>query len=1768
MHRNLWFHWIMLVVLLLTLTPVQAAALPPDSVIPPTDVKTVGVRLSKATTTTEAVSPVWAADYGDFTWLELPVSQLPLPQTGDESYQVVELTLGIHNFRFDPLRGEPALAAQWRAEANAEPGLYLVQFRGPITDAWLQDLRAAGLTPLQYYPQNAYLVWGKPRALETVAHASHVRWSGMFQPAYKINPALTALVEKMEGAGMIENVALTLYDDNALKTTLRSLETLGGEYIQHFAAQPDGKFQTVILKLPAARLAEAAGLPTVWAIDYASSRPGLDDEISNQVSVGNHSSGVPFTGYQAWLTSKGVNGSGVIFADVDTGMDTNNSATAHQDIRGRIAAFVDYTSGTIAADTDGHGTHTAGIIAGNGALGVTDPNGFLYGLGMAPQAQLVVQNALVGPSWPPTGGWQVLSRDSVLNDAVGSSNSWYTGASGAQGYSAAARTHDFMVRDANFDTDAVAEPLIMVFSAGNSGPGDYSVTEPKEAKNLIVVGASENYRPDNPLGSGCGASNDIEQVVGFSSRGPALDGRLLPNVVAPGSDIASLRSYTGNYSGCGAVVSGQSDYVFMSGTSMACPQVSGGAALIVQWWRALMGGADPSPAMVKALLINGATPMNSSAVPNNNQGWGRMDLDNVIDTGTPSRYYDQETLFSAVGEIWEETFSVADPSKPVKVSLVWSDAPGAIGANPALVNNLDLAVSVEGSVYRGNVFSGGWSTTGGASDSLNNIENVYLPAGTTGIVRVTVNVANLVGDGAPYNGDDTDQDFALVVSNVAPPVGLGWLSGTVYDDNTLGPVANARIQATGVIPSHTGAASSAADGGYQISLITDTYTLVASAYGYLPAAINSVVVISGETTTQAIALAPAPEFALHGAVTDTNTDWPLYARIEIVPEGHPAQTLWTDPWTGSYTFTLPGYFSYTLNVETWDGLPGYLPQSRDLYLSADATMDFALAVDAARCNAPGYAMPNGLIEGFEEATFPPTGWVAYDVDGDPAGIQWTSSTVRVHNGAASARHYYDSGAPSEDGWLRLPQVTPDANSALRFWENVNYTDWYEKHSLWVCTTACDTPPTSYTEVVEYDNPIEDAWIERTTDLSAYAGQAVYLAFRYEGENADDWFIDDVSISGECNAPSGGLLAGDVYDTNTGEEVTGAVVHNQDGYTTATQATPEDAQIGEGFYILYSPDGSKTFTATAQRYTNAVVDGIAIAAGAAAQQDFSMDAGFPQVTPDALHANVDSGASTTRQIVVSNASATTPFNFELREQDAGEVLVVQRDDAAADAMQAALNALDYAFTGVTPAQFQALTAPELLAYDAVFYAGALEGGLSTGAEHTLMIAYLDQGGKLYISDNDLGYAHRASDLTTFYQTYLQSTYSQDNYGDGAITGLDFMAGLNPDTSADPYPDGFTVGSEGVEIFNAPSSAAAGVAVERGGYQAVYTAFDFHNIASADDEGELIYRVLSFFGLMEVPWLSTTPVTGVTPSDGQVTITVSFEAAAVGSAGDYYAALRLINDSPYGVRIIPVTMTVNTANAYISTGSGNWSDLDSWSGNPVTLPTMADAVIIAAGTEITVDAAASPAAECRTLTVEAGARLNVAATLAVSETVTNQGQLHQEATVDGGGAVDFLMLDDGMGNIKFHGVTLDAAGVNLGATGVDIYGQAIQGTGNLSQTVETWFEIAPENPVTAPTVVPVTFWYAGSALNGNVPATASAYHYAGGGVWETLTTSARGSAGAWEWITAEATGFSPFVIKSPAAPTATTLHSLRSNAGFYGVSILGLIFAIALILRKRA
>ena len=362
------------------------------------------------------------------------------------------------------------------------------------------------------------------------------------------------------------------------------------------------------------------------------------------------------------------------------------------------------------------------------------------------------------------------------------------------------------MRDAQPDTacvlpDCVSTPgnqdYVIVFSAGNSGPALNTVHAPGLAKNVITVGAAENVSPfGGSDGSGVSdnGANNANDIISFSSRGPTADGRKKPDIMAPGThtsggvaqaSIASpAGSGTGTQLGCftGVGVSGgpggsnfwplaQQYWTASSGTSHSGPAVAGVAALIRQHFINL-ALPPASAAMTKALMMNSARYMTgvgaNDTLPSNSQGMGEVSLNNYFDVFTTAHTLQDQlpnNLFTASGQARVISGTVADNTKALRVTLAWTDAAGPTTGN-AFVNNLDLEVTAGGNTYKGNVFTGAFSTPAGAADTRNNTENIFIPAGVTGPVVVRVKATNIAGDGVPNNATPLDQDYALVIYNV------------------------------------------------------------------------------------------------------------------------------------------------------------------------------------------------------------------------------------------------------------------------------------------------------------------------------------------------------------------------------------------------------------------------------------------------------------------------------------------------------------------------------------------------------------------------------------------------------------------------------------------------------------------------------------------------------------------------------------------------------------------------------------------------------------------------------------------------------------------------------------------------------------------------------------------------------------------------------------------------------------------------------------------
>ena len=699
-----------------------------------------------------------AIDYGSFQWLAnddrvaRTLRQAGIKVTTIDNPFVLELG----GQRFDPLDSPAstnhpsATVADWR----------LVQFRGPIKPAWLSRLRDSGIIPVQYIHPFTYVVWSDGGGLDRAMAHDEVRWTGEFQPAYRVQPGQRNL-------GPARRPTMALFGRHGNPAALAAAVSSLGVTIQS-STQLDTHFDVVQLDAPGNRYLDLASLPGVFAVQDVPPETGPRGEMSNQSIVGNYGPAPTFTivpGYQSWLDTLGQDGAGVVVAVVDGGI-----RTSHLDLASRMVPCVASGASPTSCTTgnDSHGTHVAGAIAGTGTSGIL-LNGFLRGLGVAPGANIVQQRYSSflggGPGSMIADGMLKIYKESGLSGAILTNNSW--GPTGSpQGYDIPTQQVDMVTRDSNPDLPG-NQQVLNVWSIMN-GNGDSSgacapssLGSPDEAKNLFAVGSTSMQN-----GSGV-QSSGIFNVSGNSAHGNACDGRRVPNIVAPGCSTDSTSS--GN----------DTSFNFLCGTSMASPVVSGASAIFVEKYRDDHAGATPSPAMIKAALTVAAKDLEGfrdaenrvmGHRPDRFQGYGRLDLDDAVHSDEVVFMLDQTELLDATGEVWSRTVTAADPARPVRIMLAWTDAKGhgLGGITPAWVNDLDLAVDTAGESYAGNaVGTDGWSVTGGSADPRNNMEAIYLRPDQFGAsMEIKVLAANLGADAInPWTPGAPAQDFALVCRN-------------------------------------------------------------------------------------------------------------------------------------------------------------------------------------------------------------------------------------------------------------------------------------------------------------------------------------------------------------------------------------------------------------------------------------------------------------------------------------------------------------------------------------------------------------------------------------------------------------------------------------------------------------------------------------------------------------------------------------------------------------------------------------------------------------------------------------------------------------------------------------------------------------------------------------------------------------------------------------------------------------------------------------------
>lgn len=595
--------------------------------------------------------------------------------------------------------------------------LYLAQPETNFTPEEQEAIKELGLSFYGHVPPNAYILEGTEEQIDRLKELFSFVYLGEFLPEYK---TVCELDNGIFGAASAENpryVLVAVTRDEFLQTVKDVLDEEGVEY----RVISETICPALTAHLTGSQIARLAKMGEVAAIESY-----VDPVAMNDMSRSSHCCNVDE------LTMRGYNGSSQTVCLHDSGLDNGDTANIHPDFKNkRVSGKVtsgasrERGSSTDWYDNSGHGTHVAGSMCGTGAAS----DGQFKG--MAPGASIYVLAA-------GADAGLYTGSDSELEDTYNQgcrvmNNSWGSASNGS--YSSTARSFDTLIWN--------HKDYTVCFAAGNDNnklnlPTECKLTPGACAKNVIAVGASENYRPL--------FSDDTEPYDGlhqgmafFSSRGPCSDGRIKPDIVAPGTGINSCsasREHTSVRS---------EYYAYLGGTSMACPMASGCAAVIRDYLVKKRGVSSASASLVKAIMFCGARTLYPgqyprfeevpSTRPNSVEGHGHINLKESLEP-TDGELRFKEYSLSATGQVITN-FLEKPENTDLSVALVWSDYPGTTSAARALVNNLDLIL----------IDPNGTKHT--LNDSVNNAEVLRLGNSPAGRYTVIIKGTNIMSGPQP-----------------------------------------------------------------------------------------------------------------------------------------------------------------------------------------------------------------------------------------------------------------------------------------------------------------------------------------------------------------------------------------------------------------------------------------------------------------------------------------------------------------------------------------------------------------------------------------------------------------------------------------------------------------------------------------------------------------------------------------------------------------------------------------------------------------------------------------------------------------------------------------------------------------------------------------------------------------------------------------------------------------------------------------------------------
>jgi len=573
--------------------------------------------------------------------------------------------------------------------------IYVLILDRPMNPRMQKQLESLGVSLLDYLPKHSYTVRlpeVEPASLASVAGVVRVI---DYRDEWKLQPGIVAKLgthqqqsrRELDEMGLL-GLVVSLHPGEDLESAITAIRNTGASVER---VETVGTHDELSVVTPPAGLDRLATIPAVLFVEDApditlrnnTTRWIIQTNITNQTPVYDN----------------GIHGEGQVIGVLDGRVDQGHCSFP----AGKITAY------NSSNGSDTHGTHVAGTAAGNNGVN-NDTRGIAY------EANLVTNTV---PSFTEAGITQRL----ILHHGQGGrihTNSW--GNDGTTAYDSLARGFDVFLRN--------NEDSFVCLAVTNGSV----LRNPENAKNLLAVGASQ----DTP-----GEENHCTAGIG-----PTSDGRRKPEVYTPGCSTQSSQAGTA----CGTTG--------LTGTSMACPAVAGATALIRQYYvdgyypSGAANPADslaPTGALLKATIVNSAVDMTGIAgYPSNLEGWGSARISDPLFFAGDSRALGllddvRNAAGMSTGQNATYNVNVTNAADNLRITLAWTDVAATAGAAAASVNNLDLEVtSPSGTLFFGNVFSGGFSSSGGTRDSINNVEQVHInnPELGSWTVRIVATAVN------------------------------------------------------------------------------------------------------------------------------------------------------------------------------------------------------------------------------------------------------------------------------------------------------------------------------------------------------------------------------------------------------------------------------------------------------------------------------------------------------------------------------------------------------------------------------------------------------------------------------------------------------------------------------------------------------------------------------------------------------------------------------------------------------------------------------------------------------------------------------------------------------------------------------------------------------------------------------------------------------------------------------------------------------------------